>query len=492
MMDQGIGSALPGLNAAASAKPAAKHGQQGQTEKDGGFGEALDQVGHGDHRNGQKAAADGKSQKAADDLLDATLEQGGEAGETPAVAVDTNAAKKPIIDIQQGRPQRQTAQHLFQASPVISEAKAATTKSKDGIDKLPQHSDEEESQPTAEVAVKGEGTHVRKTVAAALAGLNAKSDENQADPAATASATASDDVMSLLGAETAREIPQTTPETASATSEKDVGDVGRVRTAPHDVSGKEAASGLGGEDIAATESNGGDAKTFRFSRADGKGQTMDMVVGGRERSGAADEPRRTTSAETVTVIDSRRYLGLAQNSSAVLDAISGDSEWAKAMQPSSALSNAATQASTGKVVNMLKLQLQPISLGMVTATMRLVGDELSVDLAVENASAYRQLSSDHKSIIEALRAQGFSIDQVTVTLAPTTSADSGNSSAQNGSQNGSFGQQAAQDGSGGAASRRDERNAAQQQWSNARQSGEDGLRDGGAGSAGTRSGDLYL
>ncbi|CAN7212381.1 flagellar hook-length control protein FliK [Rhizobium sp. LjRoot30] len=495
MMDQGIGSALPGLNAAASAKPAAKHGQQGQVEKDGGFGEALDQVGHGDHRNGQKAAADGKSQKASDDLLDATLKQGAETvetTETPTGAVDANRIKKPIIDIQQGASQRQAQQHLFQAGSVLSEAKAATAKSKDAIEKLPRHLDEEEAQSSSAAVVKGEGTHARKTVAAALAGLNAKADETQVDPAATPSAMSSDDVMSLLGAEALREIPQTAPDKAQATSEKHVDDVGRARTAPHDISDKEAASGLGGEDIAATASDGGDAKTFRFARADGKGQTMDMVVGGRERSGAADEPRRTTSAETVTVLDSRRYLGLAQNSSAVLDAISGDSEWSKAMQPSSALSNAATQASTGKVVNTLKLQLQPISLGMVTATMRLVGDELSVDLTVESASAYRQLSSDHKSIIEALRSQGFSIDQVTVTLAPTTSADSSNSSTQNGSQNGSFGQQGAQDGSGGAASRRDERNAAQQQWSNARQSGEDGLSDSGAGSAGARSGSLYL
>ena len=487
MMDQGIGSALPGLNAAASAKPAAKHGQQGQSEN-GGFGETLDQVGHGDHRNGQKAAADGKSQKPADDLPDATPEQAGETAEAPIAGVGANRIKKPIIDIQQGASQRQAAQHLFQAGSAISEAKAATAKSKAGLDKLPQHADEVEPQSASDLAVKGGGTHARKSVAGALADMNAKVDDPQVDPAATAGATSSDDVMSLLGAENAREIGQVVP----ATSERHADGVGRTKMAPHDVSGKDVASGLGGEDIAATESDGNDARTFRFSRADGKGRTMDMIVGGRESNGAVDEPRRTTSVETVTVLDSRRYLGLAPNSSAVLDAISGDSEWVKAMQPSSALSNAATQASTGKVVNMLKLQLQPISLGMVTATMRLVGDELSVDLMVENTSAYRQLSSDHKSIIEALRAQGFSIDQVTVTLAPTSNADSSNSSTQNGNQNASFGQQGAQDGSGGAASRRDERNAAQQQWSNASQSGENGLSDGGAGSAGARSGHLYL
>ncbi|SIQ02342.1 chemotaxis protein MotD [Rhizobium sp. RU35A] len=168
-----------------------------------------------------------------------------------------------------------------------------------------------------------------------------------------------------------------------------------------------------------------DERTFRFSSGRGKGASMDMVIGTDRQGLATVETRSGTTgqAETIAVLDARRFLGFGQsvNGAALTAAMSGDPEWAGAMQPGASLSNAAAQSSTGNVVNTLKLQMTPIDLGTVTATLRLVGDELSVQLTVENRAAHKQLTQDSSGILDALRAQGFSVDQVTVSIAPASS-----------------------------------------------------------------------
>lgn len=160
-------------------------------------------------------------------------------------------------------------------------------------------------------------------------------------------------------------------------------------------------------------------RSFRLTSATG-GRSLEMTIG-TDQSGKAtfDTATKTSGAETVTVLDSRRFLGFTQttNASALTSAISGDSEWQKAMQPGATLPNEMARPGTHNVVNTLKLQMTPIDLGMVTATLRLVGEELSVHLTVETRAAHQQLSDDSSGILGALRAQGFSVDQVTVTMA---------------------------------------------------------------------------
>ncbi|WP_086997649.1 flagellar hook-length control protein FliK [Rhizobium sullae] len=191
-----------------------------------------------------------------------------------------------------------------------------------------------------------------------------------------------------------------------------------------------------------------DGKTFRLSRADGRGESMDIHIGADQEAPAG---KAKTDIENVTVLDSRRYIGLAQNSASVTASILGDSEWTRAMQPGSALSNAAEWTSTGKVVNTLKIQMTPIDLGLVTATMRLSGDALNVDLKVETGAAYRQLKEDHGKIVEALRSQGYAIDNVTISMAPVEKPDAGN---QANAQEQSSQQQSLQQGQGGEARER--------------------------------------
>lgn len=236
-------------------------------------------------------------------------------------------------------------------------------------------------------------------------------------------------------------------------------------------------------------------RVFRFSNARND-QHVDMAVGGRgERSTAEFRSSSGGAAENVTVLDARRFLGLAPNSNgANLTAmLSGDSDWAGAMSPSSALSNAASQSSTGTVVNTLKLQLNPHDLGAVTATLRLHGEELNVHLTVETRAAYRQLSEDSGGILDALRAQGFAVDQVTISIAPT--ADSDGTSSQQG-QSGQAGQQAMAEGGrqGQAAGRGQQQNGERQAADQGTRNAHDAASDNVAGTApgGARPGQLYL
>lgn len=159
-------------------------------------------------------------------------------------------------------------------------------------------------------------------------------------------------------------------------------------------------------------------RTFRLTSGQ-SGRSLDMTIG-TDQSGKAtfDTSTKASSAETVTVLDSRRFLGFTQsvNGAALTSTIAGNSEWQTAMQSGATLPNDQARAGTTNVVNTLKLQMTPIDLGTVTATLRLVGEELTVHLTVETRAAHQQLSDDSTGILGALRAQGFSVDQVTVSM----------------------------------------------------------------------------
>lgn len=170
-------------------------------------------------------------------------------------------------------------------------------------------------------------------------------------------------------------------------------------------------------------------RLFRFARADGKGRDLDVSISGNgERRAFRDANAAGAKAEAVTVVDARRYIGLAQagNAAAVTAAITQDPQWAASLSATGGLSHM-DEAATGKVVNTLKIQMHPIELGLVTATLHLQGEELVVSLQVETGDAYRKLSDDQDSIVRALRGHGFAVDQVSVQLAPSDrSAQSGN------------------------------------------------------------------
>ena len=193
--------------------------------------------------------------------------------------------------------------------------------------------------------------------------------------------------------------------------------------------------------VSGAEGQGEGGTVYRISRADGKGGAIDIPA--TDRPLETDKQVPETVVNPVTVMDQRRYLAPAQdNALAVVNTIGNNHEWVSAMQPDSSLANAAAMAGSGKVVNTLKIQMHPIELGLVTATMRLQGEELSVELKVETGAAYRQLKDDQSRIVEALKAQGFSVDQVSVVMAPErTDSGNGQSSTMQNGQSSAFAQQ---------------------------------------------------
>ncbi|HTV69387.1 MAG TPA: flagellar hook-length control protein FliK, partial [Rhizobiaceae bacterium] len=71
-------------------------------------------------------------------------------------------------------------------------------------------------------------------------------------------------------------------------------------------------------------------------------------------------------------------------------------------------------SSHGGQVQSLKIQLHPAELGVVTAQLNFAGDQLSVELKVENAEAYHRLSMDTETIAKSLRTLGFEVDHVSI------------------------------------------------------------------------------
>jgi chemotaxis protein MotD len=73
----------------------------------------------------------------------------------------------------------------------------------------------------------------------------------------------------------------------------------------------------------------------------------------------------------------------------------------------------------------LKIQLHPAELGMVTATLRFAGEQLSIELQVETNDAYRHLSRDGDAIVKSLRDLGYDVDRVTVLQPALASTSAG-------------------------------------------------------------------
>ncbi|MCV3737128.1 flagellar hook-length control protein FliK [Rhizobium sp. TRM96647] len=321
----------------------------------------------------------------------------------------------------------------------------------------------------AELPASPEATPVPPVTAADEAGQPAGAGTDEGDNADAGEdgngADAMDSLLSMLTREPASQPAAATPPTVIATVAGQAQAMQIDKTGQMQAEGDTAEAMLGlpavrpgsavalaagtpqeGAGTQAAGPDGGEAdQIFRLVRTDGKAASLDIAIGGKGEVSAASEQTRLPGIESVAVLDSRRYLGLAQqgNISAVTAAIAQDPSWAAALAEQ--LDSAPNV--TGKVVNTLKIQLQPIDLGTVTASLRLQGDTLVVDLKVETGKAFRNLSDDHDAIVKALRGHGFSIDQVSVQMAP--SPDRGGSATGQGDSQAQFaGQQQAREGGG--------------------------------------------
>ncbi|MEP3438858.1 MAG: flagellar hook-length control protein FliK [Hoeflea sp.] len=148
----------------------------------------------------------------------------------------------------------------------------------------------------------------------------------------------------------------------------------------------------------------------------------DRLADGAQRKSAgavrSAEDSVNPKIANVEVSESRRFMpsqSLTGNAQMLTRSLieAGDAALA-AQRTAPAQAAAAAQPQTGQMLHTLKLQLNPLSLGNVTAVLKLSGEELSVSIKVETAAAYRQLSDDNQSILKAMRAQGFAVEQITI------------------------------------------------------------------------------
>ncbi|MFU0505469.1 flagellar hook-length control protein FliK [Pseudaminobacter sp. NGMCC 1.201702] len=97
--------------------------------------------------------------------------------------------------------------------------------------------------------------------------------------------------------------------------------------------------------------------------------------------------------------------------SVLVGMIAGDASWREAAAPTFRPLPAQAGLSSAHA---LKIQLHPAELGMVTANLRLAGEQLTVELRVETRDAYQRLTADSDTIVKSLRALGLDVDQVTI------------------------------------------------------------------------------
>ncbi|KPH07291.1 flagellar hook-length control protein FliK [Rhizobium acidisoli] len=480
MMDMSVSGGAAGADPAAAAKSARPMGKDDAAGQKSGFSDALAKASNG---------------AVNDDADDAQPDQGvfADAGaEKMARTIRSRNGVKPLIDLgdaalkAQAEVQPETIANVVAAKPVKAAVKMPADLAFGKLD--------------------AKDSSAEEVVQAAKGGKHAKADalETDTDTDSEDDDGGISDVLGLLKRDPA---DGAVALSAAAGVHHASAQADDVKPADKKIEGIDAkAGGHASDALAAVSGNvdsgkadevkvpgsenaeAADGRTFRISRADGRGVSMDVHLG-TDQAGSQDGSKKA-DVENVSVLESRRYIGLMQNSNsaAVTAALSGDSEWARAMEPSSALSNAAEWTSTGKVVNTLKIQMNPLDLGMVTATMRLSGDALNVDLKVETGAAYRQMKEDHGKILEALRSQGYAVDNVTISMAPVERSDA---SSQAGSQGQASQQQSlAQQGQGGEARERHNQTA-QRAGGGFNGAGETGIEDVSAGRSGGTGG-VYL
>ncbi|WP_320200933.1 flagellar hook-length control protein FliK [Agrobacterium sp. rho-13.3] len=265
-------------------------------------------------------------------------------------------------------------------------------------------------------------------------GLENTAEDSAGDDAPPETGSEDVDLLSLLAPPVAPTNPMVAAQNAPST--------GQTANALGGVS----ANALGGEPTAG-DGTASSASIVRLQKQDAP--AIDLHIDANE-DGTVKVDVATASGnvtDVVQVVDSRRYIGLAatSNAAALTTAMTTDPDWASSMSGQTA--GSPMIASTGQVVHTLKLQMSPVDLGHVTAALKLVGDELSVHLTAHTLKAYSELQKDSSSILDALKAQGFNVEQVTVNIASDAerqdsnpgnrqAADLGQQSAQQGSQRG--------------------------------------------------------
>ncbi|RUU49751.1 flagellar hook-length control protein FliK, partial [Mesorhizobium sp. M2C.T.Ca.TU.009.01.2.1] len=132
----------------------------------------------------------------------------------------------------------------------------------------------------------------------------------------------------------------------------------------------------------------------------------------------------SSSAARMEVVSQQSFPAPAQNpigqtASALVETLASD----KGVQQAFATASAGSQTTNSVAVptHVLKIELHPSELGSVTASLRLSGEQLSIEMKPQTHEAYRRLTADSDAIVKSMRSLGFDVDKVTI-LQPSIAA----------------------------------------------------------------------
>ncbi|CDX28309.1 Flagellar hook-length control protein-like, C-terminal domain [Mesorhizobium plurifarium] len=132
----------------------------------------------------------------------------------------------------------------------------------------------------------------------------------------------------------------------------------------------------------------------------------------------------SSSAARMEVVSQQSFPAPAQNpigqtASALVETLASD----KGVQHAFATASAGSQTTNSVAVptHVLKIELHPSELGSVTASLRLSGEQLSIEMKPQTHEAYRRLTADSDAIVKSMRSLGFDVDKVTI-LQPSIAA----------------------------------------------------------------------
>jgi chemotaxis protein MotD len=145
----------------------------------------------------------------------------------------------------------------------------------------------------------------------------------------------------------------------------------------------------------------------------------------QSQSTAQQAPAKPSSSPTrMDVVSQQSFPAPAQNpigqtASALVEALASD----KGVQQAFASAPAGLQTTNSVAVptHVLKIELHPSELGSVTASLRLSGEQLSIEMKPETHEAYRRLTVDSDAIVKSMRSLGFDVDKITI-LQPSIAA----------------------------------------------------------------------
>ncbi|WP_192254446.1 flagellar hook-length control protein FliK [Mesorhizobium caraganae] len=141
------------------------------------------------------------------------------------------------------------------------------------------------------------------------------------------------------------------------------------------------------------------------------------AVDGAHSAATSTSEKQAPSAGRVDIVTEQSFPAPAQSpmnqtTSALIDALASDNGLRQAVSTPS--TTAQTAGSVAVPTHILKIELHPAELGMVTASLRLAGEQLSIELKPETHEAYRRLTTDSDAIAKSLRGLGFDVDKVTI------------------------------------------------------------------------------